>query len=294
MRFIPRGFRRRSWIACGPGLLRQEHPLAGDPTARAAGSAAPPAIVLQFDTSFDTSGFFAANPAAMTVLQQAGQILGSSLHDSLAAINPAGINSWTATFLNPGNPGLHGQVATECPRQHPDRVRGRGRPGGASVAWRAGERELVGDDCLEQPGGRPGPDQGPGHATHRCRALGRIVAFDTSTSWSFAGRAARPAREVDFLSVALHELGHVLGYGTSDSWSTFAGGRPHVPGPHAQAVFGGPAPIDPTLAHWAAGTTSAGAVTIRARPSPRGSAGSSPRSTGPAWPTSAGASTSSP
>src|SRR5262245_10030089 len=111
MAIIRLGIRPRCWMARVRGVLRRDvvRPLSRGrglaPRSERLESRLAPAIAFRFDTSFDTSGFFASNPAAMTVLQQAGQILGSSLHDSLAAINPAGVNSWTATFLNPANPG---------------------------------------------------------------------------------------------------------------------------------------------------------------------------------------------
>src|SRR4051794_23396057 len=61
-----------------------------------------PAVALQFDYTFDNSGFFTTNPAAKTVLQQAGQLLGNALQDNLTAIVPSvGLgNTWTANFTN--------------------------------------------------------------------------------------------------------------------------------------------------------------------------------------------------
>src|SRR5262249_47510227 len=63
-----------------------------------------PAVSIQFDYTYDTSGFFSQNPQAKTVLQQAGQLLGSQLNDNLSAINPSGTDTWTANFFNPSNP----------------------------------------------------------------------------------------------------------------------------------------------------------------------------------------------
>src|SRR5437870_9050999 len=60
-----------------------------------------PAVTFKFDYSYDSLGFFAKNPAAKTVLQEAGQLLGSQLHDSLAAIQPDATDRWTAYFNRP-------------------------------------------------------------------------------------------------------------------------------------------------------------------------------------------------
>ena len=62
-------------------------------------------ITIEFNDSYDTSGFFAANPQAMTVLQEAGQILGSNLENSLAAITPGAGNFWTQFVPDPAGPG---------------------------------------------------------------------------------------------------------------------------------------------------------------------------------------------
>src|SRR5205823_14741609 len=67
---------------------------------------------------------------------------------------------------------------------------------------------------------------------------GGSVSFDTTTNWSFGDRSTGPgADQYDFLSVALHELGHMFGIGTAPSWSAqVAGGR--FEGPAATAVNG--------------------------------------------------------
>jgi hypothetical protein len=78
------------------------------------------------------------------------------------------------------------------------------------------------------------------------------ITFDTTTSFHFDPSpelgAAVPAGKIDFVSVALHELGHVLGFGTAEAFKskivskTFTGAK-------AQALFGGPLPLTTDLAH---------------------------------------------
>src|SRR4051812_21293519 len=195
MAIIPLGLRPRCWMARVRGVLRHggmhalSRPRGLAPHPERLESRLAPAIAFRFDTSFDTSGFFASNPAAMTVLQQAGQILGSSLHDSLAAISPAGVNSWTATFLNPANPGLHAQVANlSVPADTLVVYVGGAALGGSerslasqgsesssgTIAW----NNLVAARGQTRALATPPTDVGP---------WGGSIAFDTSTSWSFAG-----------------------------------------------------------------------------------------------------------
>jgi hypothetical protein len=57
--------------------------------------------------------------------------------------------------------------------------------------------------------------------------------------------------------VATHELGHVLGIGTSTQWTNLSsGGTFH--GANAVSVYGGPVPETPQYSGWAAGVTVAG------------------------------------
>ena len=99
---------------------------------------------------------------------------------------------------------------------------------------------------------------------------GGSVTFDTTANWSFAGTGGTPgAGQYDFLTVALHELGHVLGIGTSSSWFTDVNVSNNTfTGPQAEASYGGPVPLDAGAGdgspdgHWADGTLSGGQVTV--------------------------------
>src|SRR2546423_6302968 len=59
-----------------------------------------PALTIQLDYSFDTSGFF-NDPSRRAVLQQAANDIGSQLTTPLSAILPGGGNTWSASFFNP-------------------------------------------------------------------------------------------------------------------------------------------------------------------------------------------------
>src|SRR5262249_36734031 len=113
-------------------------------------------------------------------------------------------------------------------------------PGGVSVSgtpsWRAA---VLGRN---QPGASP-----TGPAQTDFAPWGGSISFSTATNWSFSGSGGRPGpQQVDFLSVALRELGHLLGYGGSASWvrSVAEGEGPTFAGPHVVAAYGAPAPLD--------------------------------------------------
>ena len=80
------------------------------------------------------------------------------------------------------------------------------------------------------------------------------ITFNTSTQWffdatPFFGATPNtsdiiPAENVDFLSTAVHELGHVLGIGTSNAFDSFVSGS-FFNGPNAKALNGNnPIPLD--------------------------------------------------
>jgi hypothetical protein len=86
---------------------------------------------------------------------------------------------------------------------------------------------------------------------------GGAISFDRDAdapwSYSLAGPAAGAN---DFYSVALHEMAHALGFGTSAEWMALASGEDFA-GLAAQAAYGGVAPPlvapavdDPYRSHW--------------------------------------------
>ncbi len=84
---------------------------------------------------------------------------------------------------------------------------------------------------------------------------GGYIWFNATQDWYFGADTAglSPGRP-DFLTTATHELGHILGFGTADSWfsqidetgNTFTGAA-------STAVYGGPVPLDSFYSHWAEG-----------------------------------------
>jgi hypothetical protein len=221
--------------------------------------------VIQLDYSHDSSGFFAQNPAAQMVLQEAAVILGSRINDSLSAItpDPAAGNSWTATFLDPSGGSSLSVANLTIPANtilvyaggftQGGGFIGFGGPGGYSVqgssAW-INEVETRG-------------------ANRAIGIWGGAVRFSTTANWSFAGTGgATSSSQYDFLSVAEHELGHVLGIGGSSGWQAdVVASNDTFIGPHAEASYGGPVPLntagqngETADTHWGSSVTSLGLV----------------------------------
>jgi hypothetical protein len=81
---------------------------------------------------------------------------------------------------------------------------------------------------------------------------GGSISFDSSKNWYF-GNDTRVLNSTytDFYTVATHELGHVLGFGTASTFPTYVSGQGFT-GPATVAINGGRAPnLSADLAHFA-------------------------------------------
>ncbi|HZY84954.1 MAG TPA: matrixin family metalloprotease [Gemmataceae bacterium] len=219
-----------------------------------------PSVAFQFDYSMDSSGFF-NNPQARATLQLAGQLLSSQLNDSLGAIVPGGVNHWNAGVTNPSTGGTAVLSDLSVPADTIIVYAGGRNYGGAQLgeggygSWSASGSTA----WLNAVGGRGQPGA-LGSAPTDYAPWGGSVTFDTVSNWNFGDTSAGPAPgQFDFLSVAEHELGHVLGIGTAGSWQDKVSGG-HFFGAASSAVYGGAPPVDGAGAHWAPGTAVGGAV----------------------------------
>ncbi|MDP3073006.1 MAG: hypothetical protein Q8N18_22120 [Opitutaceae bacterium] len=224
------------------------------------------ALTITFDYSYDAAGFFSgANTGRRGVLEQAAAAFSSRLTDSLTAITPAGGNTWTASFAHPSNPGT--TVSLSNLSISADTIvvyigatdlgagaLGQGAPGGVSASGNANWTSTV--TTRGQPGaaGLNPTDFGP---------WGGAITFNSTAAWHFDSNPATLENfpgQFDFYSIALRELGHVLGFGTSGSWfSNMPGSTPSAAafgGANAVAVYGGQVPLAAGNAHWLSGTTS--------------------------------------
>ena len=205
-----------------------------------------PAVAIQFDYSFDTTGFF-ADPARRAILEQAANDVAARIDTPLPAVVPGGGNSWTLRLVDPSSGGqataagpiLGANTLLVFPgaRALDDFGVGETVTGTTSASGSAEWRALI-------------RDRSPVGAS----SWGASVAFDTQTNWYFGSSAAGiAADQLDFYTVAVHELGHVLGLGSSSRWDALRT-TDFFTGPNAMAVFGGPVPIDDSD-HWRDGLT---------------------------------------
>jgi len=206
-----------------------------------------PAINVVLDYSFDSTGMFNdANRRA--VLQSAVNEVANNLTANLSAIAPSGSNTWSISFFNPGtgaqttinNPTLSANTLT---------IFVGGRAIGGSQAGFGGSGGFAASGS--QTWLNTLTSRGPGGSM----LWGGSITFDTATNWFFSTNLnGIGSNQVDFYSIAVHELGHVLGIGTSPRWFSQSSGG-FFRGPTAQQWYGGPVPLSPDGAHWRDGLT---------------------------------------
>ncbi len=215
------------------------------------------ALTISFDYSYDSSGFF-NDAVRRSTLQQAGSYLGSRLSDNLTAITSAGGNSFNPTFFNPSNASSESltnySVAADTlvvfvGAQNLGGSLGQGGPGGFSASGTQAFLDIVAARGQLGALAATPTDFGP---------WGGSISFDNSgTNWYFDTNVntVESFSGFDFFSVAVHELGHVLGAGTSDSGYRYLSGSTFV-GPNSMAAYGGPVPLNSGSDHWAEGVLS--------------------------------------
>lgn len=221
-------------------------------------------VAVQLDYTYDTSQFF-NTPARRAAMQAAADEAVRLLDDALEAIDPGGENTWKAVFDHPANGTTvrldnltipADTILVYVGARNLDNALAIGGPGGFSAMGSTRWIERVGSRGQADARGDGASDLGP---------WGGSISFDTSPTggWHF-DLAATPAPGAnDFFSVAVHEVFHVLGFGTSDAFSNLvSAGR--FTGPAAVAEFDGDGdvPLNSDASHWGESTREGGAETI--------------------------------
>lgn len=212
-------------------------------------------ITFSFDYSMDASGLFdsstSSGRAAQAAMDRASQVFSDRILDNLSAIAPTSGETWSPQIVNPGTGAT---VAAPLTSEAANVIK-----------VYVGSRTLTGTDVANtvmgfgiasgsqafmesaqargQTGALSSPktDYGP---------WGGSIAFDDSTPWYFGlTPGGLSAGKVDFLSVATHELEHLLGFSASQpSWAALVSNGKFT-GPKATAANGG---INPSItgSHW--------------------------------------------
>ena len=222
------------------------------------------AVLVNINYSYD-GGFFtnpSVNPnaaAAKSAMEYAARTY-DRLLDNLAGITPSGRNRWEARLISPSteeslsiaNLSVPADTLTVFVGGHSmaGSLLGLGGPGGYSASGTGAWLNTV--EARGQSGALQtiATDTGP---------WGGFISFNSSATWNFSTSSLPPGGQNDFLSVAIHELGHVLGIGTGSSWDnnvTWDTGTADFTGSHSASLYGGNVPLNASASHWAEGVMS--------------------------------------
>lgn len=213
-------------------------------------------ISIVLDYTYDTNNFFPVGSTQRTTLETAATMLSSRLADTFTAITPGGSNTWTAIFPHPAT-GADVNLTDLTIAQNTILVYAGGRELGGSTLGIGGPGGWSGGGSTEflNSIARGQYDPFSSASTRTDFGMwGGAISFDSvGTTWNYS--SANPsAGQADFLSVALHELGHLLGFGTADSWDNLITGTTFT-GPVSTALNGGVNPsVTSDWGHWAEGT----------------------------------------
>jgi hypothetical protein len=213
------------------------------------------AISVLLDYSFDDNDFF-DTPDKRAILQAAANTAVAAFDDDLEAILPTGGNTWRAIIDDPASGGTQEIANLTVPSDtlvvyaggREMSALGIGGPGGFSSTGAPSWNDRVATRGQDDARGSSATDFGP---------WGGSITFDTNPSggWYFGLDGGAIGGRSDFFSVALHEMTHLLGFGTSDAWQSRVSGALFT-GPASAGEYDGAGnvPLSNDRAHWAAGT----------------------------------------
>ena len=221
------------------------------------------ALTVTIDYTYDTNNFFDTT-AKRDLLQLAADEIAGQMADDLTAISPSGSNSWSAQFFNPATGSVSSvsnlnvaadEIIIYAGGRSLGGSLGQGGPGGYSASGSGAWLNTLATRGETGAGLSSPTDFGP---------WGGAVTFDTGTTWHFGETTSGlSSGEYDFYSVALHEVAHLFGFGTSDSFDTHVNGSNEFTGANALDEYDGTGniPLTSSSGHWASGTTDDGQET---------------------------------
>jgi len=224
------------------------------------------ALEIQFDYSYDDAGFFGS--AERAALESAASYIEGIIGDDFDAIVPdvgAG-NTWQAIFFDPEDYSSTSEtnltIAADTLRVYVGSgnlggALGLAQPGGftasGTTAWTTavttrGEGGVITPYVVSTPSTQTDDTE--------VAPWGGVISFDNTVTWNFDDESGAGATglEYDFRTVAIHELGHVLGHGIVESYSNLVNGSNEFTGPTAVALHGGNIALTGDL-HFAAATS---------------------------------------
>lgn len=231
-------------------------------------------ITIQFDYTYDTTGFFATGSEAREALEWVGKFYSCLLDDDLLAINSSGENHFTAKFWQPNmnddpetteTEGIASvsnfDVSADVLTVYAGAQAMEGNYEN-TLAWSGpGFYSMSGSYAFQNQSISRGEGSGvvadvQGATADEVGIWGGSVSVNTNKAWHTDHTILAEYGEFDLTSVLLHEFCHTLGFGTLDSWDNLLSGTTFT-GTKATAINGGTAPSLQSAGdtgHWSTST----------------------------------------
>jgi hypothetical protein len=212
------------------------------------------AIEIEIDYTYDTNGFF-NQPGSKEALRAVADYYEGLIHDQLLRIDASEwpSSSWSAKISHPGTgdeiliPNLvvpestliiyaGGRTMSSPSVSGPAGV---GGPGGYSASGTQGFLNRIAARGQAGALTTPKTDFGP---------WGGTITFDQALTWNFSTETP-VGGGIPFISIALHEIGHLLGIGLAPSWTAQVSGALFT-GSNSTTAYGSNVPVQPGGAHW--------------------------------------------
>ncbi|KAB2318143.1 PEP-CTERM sorting domain-containing protein [Betaproteobacteria bacterium SCN1] len=222
------------------------------------------ALVIEFDYTYDTKGFFtdletgAPIVERRSLLEEAASFY-SGFTDSLSAIAPQAGDSWSVRITHPS---LGPTVTLTDLTLAADTLRiyvggSESAPGVLGFARLGSNLTASGSDEFVDAVTTRGQTNTTGVNATDYGTWGGSIWFNAANAWYFGSDpAGLTPGHPDFLTTAIHEIGHILGFGEADAWYARINDDGYFTGAHSVAAYGDPVPVDQYGAHWASGTMS--------------------------------------
>lgn len=218
-------------------------------------ASAPDGLSVVFDYRFDRAGFF-ADPARRATLEAAAAAWGSILRDEFEDI-PVGTSIRSRDPEAPAAEAMN-FVSDEAIDDVLVFVGCASFSDGIAQSNHAATTAAIADTALAArlQARYEGDDFEPWTGW---------IAFRCDVPWFFDATPETvddiPAEDNDFYSTAMHEIGHVLGFGTATAYFALVDEATFI-GPEAVAAFGGPVPLTASGVHFQSSVLSDGTVTL--------------------------------
>lgn len=221
------------WLVVGALLLPQP-PALGD-------------LDIRFDYRYDTRGFFSgANIERRQILEAAAAIFEERISSTPPSITPSGINRWTLAFKNPDTGTDVYLTNLHVPTGTMTIFVGARSISINALAYASFSYGYSGNSAWAKL--FVGKDNSANFSP-----FGGSITFDESTPWFFDLTPdtlySFPDKH-DFFSVAIHEIGHLLGITRTSKAFAALSVEGKFFGPVSQSLYGGPIPMAENGSHW--------------------------------------------